>query len=236
MAGGTVRALVVGLGRMGRFHYRALNDLGYTVRTVDPDPLAGADWICIPSWAQFDVVCIATPIHTLAERASIWAGRTGHLFIEKPMAVDMVEAFELVDALGDQPTCVGYVERFNPQLLDFKASLEINGPAFCAQFHRWNDRPTSNVALDLTTHDIDLAHYLDIQAPSFDTKAMMAVKRREIVAHTPNGVVRTNLMAHNTSPLHAQWQAFLDGAQTATPDDALRTLTQLTTLTVAVAA
>src|SRR4051812_33272477 len=55
-----VKALVVGYGRMGRFHTKVLADLGYDVSTLDPDPGAGADYQRTDPIATYDAVAIAT--------------------------------------------------------------------------------------------------------------------------------------------------------------------------------
>jgi predicted dehydrogenase len=222
-------ALVVGYGHMGRFHRTALHDLGYSIHTVDPRPAAGADWQHVPAGYSFHAVCIATPIEHLAEHAAAWAGRTNHLLIEKPMAATHEEAVELAKALGSQLTAVGYVERFNPQVRQLKQRIAVSGAALSATFHRWNDRPSSNPALDLTSHDIDLAHHLDIPQATYDTRVDVPLKRRQIDVTTRRCVLHADLLDHSTSPLHLQWRALIVGRPTyATPQDAIRVLAHLT--------
>jgi hypothetical protein len=58
----------------------------------------------------------------------------------------------------------------------------------------------------------------------------MSVRRREITvdAGRPGHPVRVDLMAHDTSPLHAQWHAFLsDRSGYATFGDAVAVLEAL---------
>lgn len=222
-----MKALIVGLGRMGRFHHRALTELGYDVVSVDPDPQAGADHLRIPDHYRFQVVCVATPIQHLAEQAAWWIGHCEALLIEKPMAATLEEGQELARELRAQPTAVGYVERFNPRLQDLKRA--INGrPVVAATFKRWNTRPTCDINLDLRSHDIDLAHYLNVHVPSYDTCAGMPRVVRQVSALTGGEMLTVDLLDHATSPLHAQWRDLLDGGgEAATPQDAITVLHEL---------
>jgi len=221
-----VRALVVGAGRMGGLHRRVLRDLGYDVTTVDPDPSAGADYLTSPprARANVDVVCIATPLAELAESAARWTGFGGHLLIEKPMAGTLDDALLIQAALGQQRVAVGYVERFNPQVLTVRKVLESRAVEH-VRFRRHNDRPTSNMGLDLMSHDIDLAAFLGLRCPvTFDTHAS-GCRFHKVRAVDVNDTVTIDLMAHDTSPLHAQWHAFLSGRSGyATPADAVHVL------------
>lgn len=233
-----MRSLVVGYGHMGRFHRRVLTDLGHDVRTLDPNLMAGADWRRLPTGHHFDVVCIATPIEHLAEQAAWWSGQARYLLIEKPMAATLEQATELQGVLHWQPTAVGYVERFNPRVQQLREQLEGTQPAG-GVFHRWNTRPSSNVPLDLTSHDVDLANFLNVPNAVFDSRAEAQWKTRRILigARDRRPLLVADLMDHSANPLTAQWQAFLsDGQDVAKPDDAVRVLHQIENTRVAVAA
>lgn len=210
--------MVVGLGRMGRFHHKVLRDLGYDVTTVDPN-VAGADYATAPR-RQFDVTCVATPIGQLASAAADRIPFTRCLFIEKPLAASAAQARELAERIPpDKPTAVGYVERFNPQVRALK-SAEVSE----AHFVRWNLRPTANVALDLRSHDIDLARWLGIGQVTYDSRGGAPSMKREVI--TEKGVF--DLCAHDTSPLHAQWHRFLSVRYgPATVADAIAVLDEL---------
>lgn len=220
-----MRALVVGLGRMGRFHARALRDLGFDVATVDPDPAAGAGYRTVPH-VGFDAVCVSVPMAHLAEAAAEWAGFAGRLLIEKPGAVSVREADQLSDVLG-AGTAVGYVERFNPVAQDLKGVLGGLPQPARATFRRWNTRPSPDVMLDLRSHDVDLARWLGLTGNvAYDTRAGSPILRRDVTLCS----LRVDLTAHNTSPLHAQWRAVLgDGRDVATLADARATLGALET-------
>lgn len=229
-----MKALVIGHGRMGRFHARVLADLGYDVATLDPDVTAGADYTRaeLVGRYHFDAVAIATPIEQLAATAALWALRARHLLIEKPIAASAEEARELLTLLSftDVEVAVGYVERFNPQ---FRALRERLGDlkVRAGLFTRYNRRPTMNVALDLQSHDIDLARVLGLDPDNtsviLNTRADAAELRREIMVASENAarLDRADLTMHQTSPLHAQWHALLSGrGGYATPSDALAVL------------
>lgn len=219
---------------MGGFHARVLRDLGLDVSTVDPDPAAGADYARVPH-RDFDVVCVAAPIEHLAEQAARWAGHTGWLMVEKPFAADTHEARTLAMLLDDQACAVGYVERFNPQVRQLKVLLADRAPTL-VRFRRWNDRQSANVALDLQSHDVDLAAFLSLTCPVvFDARA--GVLRRRVRVVEVDGQLAVDLMAHDCSPLHAQWHAFLAGRSGfAMPRDAVRVHEALARIPAAVAA
>lgn len=220
-----MRALIIGYGRMGRFHAKALADLGYDVITADPDPAARADFRRAPVLSfrrgtEIQVVAVAAPIPYLAETAAQWAGFPGHLLVEKPFAANLHQARELADTLEGQRVAVGYVERFNPQVRALREL--IAGRTVKARFTRWNDRPSPDPSLDLRSHDVDLAHYLEIREYHCSTLAPAPERRREIEVAAPGWTETVDLTAHTTSPLHALWHAFLsDRPGHATTADAV---------------
>lgn len=222
-----MRALVVGAGHMGTFHRRVLRDLGYDVTTVDPVP-GRADHRSVPR-GYFEVVCVAVPIAQLADEAARWTGHEGHLLIEKPMAAGSEEAVELVGRLAGQRVAIGYVERFNPQVRRLGAELAHLPPPSWARFVRYSSRRSVNVALDLRSHDVDLASHLGLVCPvRFACAANCARQVRSIILRCGTRIHRTDLLAHDMSPLHCQWHTFLyDEPGCATPVDALGTLVTL---------
>lgn len=231
-----MNALIVGLGRMGSFHRKILLDLGYHVTTVDPDPAAGADHPTItdatlPRHAKYDTAAIACPAQHLVESAFQLAGT--RMLIEKPFALDYQTAAMLTTYLNaaGAPVCVGFVERFNPQIRALKTKLVDLPRVTHARFTRWSDRPSWDARLDLLTHDIDLAHHLDLgyvlpfSAVQFDTRADQPHKVRRIeLDHADGQQTTADLMDHNHSPLHALWHSFLTGQPVPGPDDATHAL------------
>lgn len=207
---------------MGTFHRRVLTDLGFDVRTVDPAP-GVADYQRVPR-GRFDTVCISVPIANLAERAAEWVGHEGWLLVEKPFAETTLRAAVLAELLEGQRVAVGYVERFNPRVGDLRMLLESMEPEH-AVFRRWNDRPCRDVRLDLISHDVDLARYLRLECSCvFDAGGDRPCRRRDVDVDG----LHVDLLAHDTSPLHAMWRAFLDGQEgPAIPADAVAALRTL---------
>lgn len=224
---------------MGSFHARVLADLGYDVTTVDPDPEREAGFLSlagrsgVPVASRFDAVCVATPIPLLIRTAAEVAVRfrVDRMLIEKPMLPSSQEWARWAPALAHVPSvAVGYVERFNPVVR--KLIRECQGEKVeCIEFTRLNDRPTPDARLDLWSHDVDLAVHLASSGVDFDNVRYVVdggqpSRERSIKVTTSTGATTYDLTDHATSPLHAQWHAFLSGTGTrpATPKDALAVL------------
>jgi predicted dehydrogenase len=192
-----MRALVVGLGHMGRFHRDTLLNLGYEVHAVDPrwtgstDPKLRADFFSIDGALlhfKYDVACVAVPIDQLVSCAFQLAGIP--MLVEKPFAPSAQEAAMLASYLmARAPVAVGYLERFNPQARELKRKLsDRHVHVRAARFIRYSDRPSPNPVIDLLTHDVDLARYLfadhwgdrTVSLCSFDYKDEQEQKVRRI--------------------------------------------------------
>jgi len=80
-------SIVIGMG-IGQLYQQVLNDLGYTVVTVDADPAKGAEFTDVDSaiekYKNFDTAHICTPNFTHAELAEKLAPYTKIIFVEKP--------------------------------------------------------------------------------------------------------------------------------------------------------
>lgn len=239
-----MRALVVGLGHMGTFHYQTLRNLGYQVDTVDPDLSKNATYTTIEEALlarKYDIAAVAVPIGQLVESAFKLAGIK--MLVEKPFAPTAREAAMLGAYLeGKAPVCVGYLERFNPVVLDLKERLKWPHVR-AVRFTRWSDRPSTDPVIDLLTHDVDLARYLlteewgarAVSLCSFDYRYDQPTKRRriEVDVAVPSldgaGTMKdetwtVDLMDHDLKPLFAEWHAFLMDEKVATPADAVAAL------------
>jgi predicted dehydrogenase len=225
-----LNALVVGHGRMGRYHAQTLASLGLAVTTEDPVAPADVSRLSGRERRRFDVICIAVPIEALADVAYSVVGHEGWLLVEKPFAATVRDARDLGLALDGQQVAVGYVERFNPQAVRLKQQL-AGREATGAVFVRCNDRPTASLGLDLRSHDLDLAYWLDIPSGrcAYVTTADGPTRRREIhVDLADGGFLYADLMDHAERPLRAQWDAFLNGRPgVASVEDAVRVLDRL---------
>src|SRR5437763_3298896 len=108
--------------------------------------------------AECDAVSVATPTiaHLEATLAALAAGC--HVLVEKPIAVTVAEADEMIRAAdrAGRTLQVGQVERFNPALLAARPYLE--SPKFIEAHRLATFQPRSldiDVVGDLMIHDID---------------------------------------------------------------------------------
>lgn len=166
-----LRAAVIGVGYLGRFHaqkYAALPDVEL-VGVVDPNPERAAAVAKELGTAAFaghaelagkvDLVSIAstTESHYRIARDCLAAGL--HVLVEKPITVTVAEADELIAmaAAGKRMLQVGHLERYNPAWLAVRD--RIGTPLFI-EAHRmapFKPRGTDvSVILDLMIHDLDL--------------------------------------------------------------------------------
>lgn len=183
-----LRAAVIGVGYLGRFHaqkYAALESVDL-VGVVDTDEARARDVAAECGTRAFtrladllgevDVVSVVVPTehHFSVGKACIEAG--AHVLMEKPLTETVEEAEELIRIGADRGRLiqVGHLERFNPAFLAVQDVLK--NPIFI-ESHRlapFKPRGTDvNVVLDLMIHDIDIIldmvkkDILDIRAAGF---------------------------------------------------------------------
>ncbi len=117
-----------------------------------------------------DIAATTTAHYELA-KAALLAGK--HIFIEKPITSELIQARELLQlaAAKDLIIQVGHIERFNPVIL--KIENEINNPLFVESQRISTFQPRGTdvpVVLDLMIHDIDLILSF-VHSPVTDIKA-----------------------------------------------------------------
>jgi predicted dehydrogenase len=166
-----LRAGVIGVGYLGRFHaqkYASLDDVQLVGVADTSAERAGAVAAEVgttpftdyrPLLEQVDLVSVVVPtqFHYQVAKDCLEAGR--HILLEKPVTRTVAEAEELI-ALADSRKLtfqVGHLERFNPAVLALQGVL--HNPLFI-ESHRlspFKPRGTDvNVVLDLMIHDIDI--------------------------------------------------------------------------------
>jgi len=170
-----IRAAVIGVGYLGRFHaqkYALLEDCRL-VGVVDSDPEAAArvaSEVQAPAFGDFrqllgkvDAVSVVTPTptHYGIARAFLEAG--AHVLVEKPISESTEQAERLVGVARQHARVlqVGHLERFNPAIL--AAEPLLTRPLFieCHRLAPFKERGTDvNVVLDLMIHDIDLVQMI----------------------------------------------------------------------------
>lgn len=175
----SVRIGLIGLGKMGQNHLRVLSmmkgvelcfvydfDRAAVAKAATAYGVAtGDDLEALLPLA--DAVVICTPTSTHGEYVRIAAKHVRNIFVEKPLAHTLEETQELArfaDAEGLNIQ-VGFIERFNPAVLQLKSVVDRSEQIISVDFTRTNKlsaRITDvDVVSDLMIHDIDLAIHLN---------------------------------------------------------------------------
>jgi predicted dehydrogenase len=170
-----IRAAVIGVGYLGRFHAQkyaqlpaceliAVVDGREEVRKavaaeVRTEPLADYRGLL----GKVDAVSVVTPTPAHFEIADAFLAAGAHVLVEKPITETPAQARALISqaAKSDRILQVGHLERFNAAVL--AAEPHISSPRFmeCTRLAPYKERGTDvNVVLDLMIHDIDLVQSL----------------------------------------------------------------------------
>jgi len=173
-----MRAALVGIGSMGANHARILQKLPDVelIAVVDPagDPnkiltnvkvfREVADLIAL----SIDYCVIASPTASHKDNAIILIKEGISVLVEKPIAISVKEARELVDAARAHNVVggVGHIERYNAALQEARKRILQGdlGEIFQVTTSRQGPFPGRiadvGVIKDLATHDIDLTSWL----------------------------------------------------------------------------
>ncbi len=177
----TLRAAVVGVGYLGRFHaqkYRAIEGVELA-GVCDLDAAAGravAQSVGTTYVAdhrellgKVDAVTIAASTSAHFELARFFLEHGVHVLVEKPMTRTSAEAAvltELAERRGLKLQ-VGHVERFNPALLSAREGLSNVRFIECHRLAPFKGRGADvNVILDVMIHDLDVLLSLVDSAPA----------------------------------------------------------------------
>lgn len=170
---------LLGLGNMGQNHLRVLSMLKgvqlefiYDIDTEKAALLASQYSVRSTDNLErdmqgLDAVVIATPTNTHYEYALLASKYVKRMFIEKPITDSLEKAIELQRIFEEKGITVqvGYIERFNPAVVEMKKILGRSKKVVNVEFTRTNkvsSRITDvDVILDLMIHDIDLALHLN---------------------------------------------------------------------------
>jgi len=167
----TLRAAVIGVGYMGRFHAQkfAACDGVQLIAVVDADPArareiaretgcaAESDYRALLGRLDAAAVAVPTELHYEVVRGCLEAGV--HVLVEKPLARSVEEADELLEIARARGLVlqVGHLERFNPA---FRALAADGARPLFIDIERlapFKPRGTDvDVVLDLMIHDLDL--------------------------------------------------------------------------------
>lgn len=214
----TLRAGIIGLGRMGRHHVRVLGELPDVELVAAADiqgrpakPSRGLDVVdtvdeLLDRGIEMCVVATPTVTH---EPIGLQLAEAGvPTLIEKPLAHDAKAAQNIVEAFARSATlsCVGHIERFNPALQEMRQRLADGelGDLYQVVTRRQGPFPDrivdAGVILDLATHDIDLtawvtgAGYRSVSARSAHRSGRPHEDLVSVVAELTSGLVVTHLV------------------------------------------
>ncbi len=167
----TLRAAVIGVGYLGRFHaqkYAGLEGVDL-VAVVDADrdraeevaaevgTTAYTDFRQILDQVDLVSIVVPTQFHHSVAKACMEANC--HILLEKPITQTVAEADELIELARERQLVfqVGHLERFNPAVMALEGVL--NKPQFIESQRLASFKPRGtdvNVVLDLMIHDIDI--------------------------------------------------------------------------------
>jgi predicted dehydrogenase len=166
-----LRAAVVGVGYLGRYHaekYAAHEDVEL-VAVVDSDEArarevaealgveALVDHAALRGRVDCVTVAVPTPLHHRITRDLLCAGMD--VLVEKPLSSSVAQGQDLLECAAREQRVlqVGHLERFNPALQ--AVASQIVSPRFieCHRLAPFAERGTDvDVILDLMIHDLDL--------------------------------------------------------------------------------
>ena len=208
---------LIGLGVMGKNHYRALQNVAGVQIVALCDPF------CNENFAQkiyteldemlesenLDAAVIATPT-SLHKEAALKCMRKGlNLLIEKPVCANAADAQILLEEAQKRnlKVAVGHVERFNPAIAALKKELE-NEEIYSIQITRNAPFPQRiadvGILADLAVHDIDLIRFLSgKEIKSADIKCSRKIHAK----FEDNAVLSFELEGEITALIATSWLA-----------------------------
>jgi predicted dehydrogenase len=166
-----LRAAVIGVGYLGRFHaqkYATLPECALEA-VVDEQPEVAArvaSELGVRALSDYrellgkvDAVSIVTPTPLHFEIARAFLDGGAHVLVEKPITETVAQAQQLIDLARQRGRVlqVGHLERFNPVVI--AAEPVLRAPRFieCQRLAPFRERGTDvNVVLDLMIHDLDI--------------------------------------------------------------------------------
>jgi predicted dehydrogenase len=176
MSSGPTRVAVIGVGHLGRHHARILSSqpdvtmvaaVDLVAERAEAAAAASASEALTDYRALFgrvDAVVVAVPTVAHLAVAREFLTRGVHVLVEKPMAVSLAEADEMIAAAdrSGATLAVGHTERFNPA---FVAAAPILATPRFIEVHRLGGFPERSldidVIFDVMIHDLDIVLAVD---------------------------------------------------------------------------
>ncbi len=196
---GRLRVGVVGVGHLGKEHARILSGLPEVelvgvadVNAAQARSVAGrcntrpfSDYRPLIGGIDAAIIAVPTAYHHAVAGEFLRAGV--HLLVEKPLAVNLKQAQELVDLACRHGVLlqVGHIERFNPAFEELQRRSLQPRLIHCQRLSSFTGRSTDiGAVLDLMIHDLDLVQTL-LSAATVDVQAsgLTLLGGHEDVAH-----------------------------------------------------
>lgn len=226
MSSANISVGVVGVGVLGNHHARLYKecDGARLAGVFDNDPAAAAAAAKrhgVPAFdsiqslaAEAEAISIAVPANLHHAIAMPLLALDRHLLVEKPIAVTVQEAGDMVKLAEERRRvlAVGHVERFSPVM---SAIGSRSGPIRFIEAHRLAPYPPMRpgapprgtevgVVLDLMIHDLDIIlHLVDSEVERVLANGMPAISKTEDIANAriifKNGCV-ANVTASRVTP------------------------------------
>lgn len=175
------RVALVGIGTMGKNHYRVLSESSEfeIVAVVEPNKelhnlvpkdLPLFENISSLNDSSYDIAIVAAPTEHHFEIGKFFIQKKKALFMEKPLASTYEQALELARLSKENHSfvAVGHVERANPAVRKIREVIKNGwlGVPIHYNFTRVGGYPANvkkgnNVLLDLAIHDLDILTYLE---------------------------------------------------------------------------
>ncbi|GGA18539.1 Gfo/Idh/MocA family protein [Psychrobacillus lasiicapitis] len=174
-----LRVGIIGIGNMGKNHLRVLSTLkaveiifaydisiGEAVKTAEKYGVRLSNNL-LEDLKLIDALVIVTPTHTHYDYVKLASNYVKYIFVEKPLTDSLETTLDLEKLAIDNDLYiqVGFIERFNPTILEIKKIIDSSSNVINIDFTRTNrlsNRITDvDVILDLMIHDIDMAIFLN---------------------------------------------------------------------------
>lgn len=175
-----MKMAVIGTGGWGKNHLRVLHEIGSLAAFCDVDQSRVKEFQekyrvngyhdidNLLNKEDLDGVIICTPTSTHYEIAKKTIDLGLHTFVEKPLTESGNEGEKLVEQAKRKNVklSAGYIERFNPAVIELKAMLKSGklGKPILLEFHRENRLPIHikdvGIIIDTSVHDIDTARWI----------------------------------------------------------------------------
>ncbi len=220
-----LRVGLIGQGMMGKNHLRILSNLSGTEFVGVADPISPENNSEILSYGLFadyrdllsqnlDYCVIAAPTGYHKEIAIDALNKGVNCFVEKPVAVNFLDALEIkvvADKLG-LLVGIGHIERYNAAIRELRRRLLAGelGSIYQISIRRQGPFPSRiadvGVVKDLATHDIDLVMWLSgskFASINAQTAHRSGRKHEDLVSingQLKNGTV-VNVLVNWLSPL-----------------------------------